>query len=58
MWRSEVNDAVIDLVAPVAGETVVDIGAGMGPGTVRAGARGASVVAVENSQVDLPRPAP
>ena len=47
MWRSDVNDAVVDLVAPVAGERVVDIGAGMGPGTVRAARAGASVVAVE-----------
>ena len=47
MWRSDINDAVIDLVAPGAGERVVDIGAGMGPGTVRAARTGASVVAVE-----------
>ena len=47
MWRSEVNDAVVDLVAPVAGETVVDIGAGMGPAAVRAARTGASVIAVE-----------
>jgi len=47
MWRSEMNDAVVDLVAPRRGETVVDIGAGMGPAVVRAAARGASVVGVE-----------
>ncbi len=47
MWSSEINDAVIDLVAPAEGERVVDIGAGMGPGTVLAASAGASVVAVE-----------
>lgn len=47
MWRSVVNDAVIDLVAPAPGERVLDIGAGMGPGTVRAARAGATVVAVE-----------
>ena len=47
MWSSEVNDAVIDLVAPAEGERVVDVGAGMGPATVLAARAGASVVAVE-----------
>ena len=47
MWSSEVNDAVIDLVAPGEGERVVDVGAGMGPATVLAARAGASVVAVE-----------
>lgn len=47
MWRSEVNDAVVDIVDPRKGETVVDIGAGMGPAVVRAAAKGALVVAVE-----------
>lgn len=47
MWRSDINDAVIDLVAPIAGEHVVDIGAGLGAGTVRAVKSGATVVAVE-----------
>lgn len=47
LWRSDVNDAVIELVDPAAGERVVDIGAGMGAGTVRAAQRGATVVAVE-----------
>lgn len=47
MWRSEINDAVVDLVAPLEGETVVDIGAGMGPATVKAARLGALVVAVE-----------
>ena len=47
MWNSDVNAAVIELVAPAEGERVVDIGAGMGPGTVLAARAGASVVAVE-----------
>lgn len=47
MWSSSVNDAVVDLIAPRAGETVVDIGAGMGPGVIRAAASGANVIGVE-----------
>jgi SAM-dependent methyltransferase len=47
MWRSQTNDAVVDAIAPSAGETVVDIGAGMGAAAIRAAARGAVVVAVE-----------
>lgn len=47
MWSSEVNDAVVDLVDPQRGETVIDIGAGMGPGVMRAAARGASVMALD-----------
>lgn len=47
MLRSEVNAAVVDLVAPRSGETVVDIGAGMGAAVARAAAAGASVVAVD-----------
>ena len=47
MWRSEVNDAVVGLLAPQPGETVVDIGAGVGAGTMRAARSGASVIAVE-----------
>jgi SAM-dependent methyltransferase len=47
MWSSEVNDAVVDLVDPRPGETVVDIGAGFGPAALRAAGRGASVIAVE-----------
>jgi SAM-dependent methyltransferase len=46
-WRSDVNDAVIELVAPGPGERVIDVGAGMGAGTVVAARSGASVVAVE-----------
>lgn len=47
MWRSEINDAVVELVAPLTGERVVDIGAGMGAGAMRAARSGAHVVAVE-----------
>ena len=47
MWRSEINDAVVDLVDPQPGERVVDIGAGMGAGAFRAAAAGAQVIAVE-----------
>jgi SAM-dependent methyltransferase len=47
MWRSPINDAVVDLVDPDAGEWVVDIGAGMGAGAMRAARSGAHVIAVE-----------
>ena len=47
MWRSVVNDAVVDLIDPQPGETVLDIGAGMGPGVMRASASGATVKAVD-----------
>lgn len=47
MWRSTINDAVIELLAPKEGERVVDIGAGMGAGTVVALKAGAAVTAVE-----------
>lgn len=47
MWRSAINQAVVDLAAPVAGEHALDIGAGMGPGVIRAAKAGAAVVAVE-----------
>jgi len=47
MWRSEVNNAVVDLIDPQPGETVIDIGAGMGPGVMRAARSGAEVVAVD-----------
>ena len=47
MWRSPINDAIIDLVDPQAGERVVDIGAGMGAGAMPAAATGAHVLAVE-----------
>jgi ubiquinone/menaquinone biosynthesis C-methylase UbiE len=47
MWRSSINDEVIALVAPVAGETGADIGAGMGAGLRAGTGGGAKVVAVE-----------
>lgn len=47
MWRSEVNDAVVDRIAPAAGERVLDVGAGMGAAVVRAARSGAAVTAVE-----------
>jgi SAM-dependent methyltransferase len=47
MWRSDVNDAVVDLIAPKSSERVIDIGAGMGAGAMRAAATGAQVTAVE-----------
>jgi ubiquinone/menaquinone biosynthesis C-methylase UbiE len=47
MWSSPVSDAVVDLVAPVPGELVVDLGAGMGPATVRAARAGAQVLAID-----------
>lgn len=47
LWRSDINDAVVALVAPADGEIVLDIGAGLGAGTIRAARAGASVVAVE-----------
>jgi SAM-dependent methyltransferase len=47
MWRSPINDAVVDLVDPQPGERVVDIGAGMGAGAMRAARTGALVLGVE-----------
>ncbi len=47
MWRSDINDAVVGLIDPKRGERVVDIGAGLGAGTMRAAAAGAHVAAVE-----------
>lgn len=47
MWRSPINNAVVDLVGPQAGERVLDIGAGMGAGAMRAATSGAHVLAVE-----------
>lgn len=51
MWRSPINDVVVDLVDPHAGERVVDIGAGLGAGTMRAARTGAHVFAVEPTPV-------
>jgi ubiquinone/menaquinone biosynthesis C-methylase UbiE len=48
-WQSDTNRAVVDLVDPQPGELVLDIGAGMGPATMLAAGRGASVVAVDPS---------
>jgi len=47
MWRSKLNDAVIDLMDLQPRETVVDIGAGVGAGSVVAALGGAAVKAVE-----------
>ena len=47
MWRSAINEAAVELLAPAAGDRVVDIGAGMGAGTTVLARSGASVVAVE-----------
>jgi ubiquinone/menaquinone biosynthesis C-methylase UbiE len=47
MWRSDVNREVVRSVAPVSGECVVDLGAGMGAATVEAAMGGAMVVAVD-----------
>ncbi len=47
MWRSPINDAVVAQVAPATGETVVDIGAGVGAGTMVAAHSGATVLAIE-----------
>ena len=49
-WQSPINRAVVDLAAPVPGERALDVGAGMGPATVLAARRGASVVAVDPSR--------
>jgi SAM-dependent methyltransferase len=47
LWSSELNHAVVAEVAPLPGERVVDIGAGIGAGVVVAAGSGALVVAVE-----------
>jgi ubiquinone/menaquinone biosynthesis C-methylase UbiE len=47
MWSSPINQAVVDELGIRAGERVVDIGAGMGAGTVLAAREDARVVAVE-----------
>jgi SAM-dependent methyltransferase len=46
LW-SDVSRAVVAEVAPVAGEHVVDLGAGMGPASVAAARSGAHVLAVD-----------
>lgn len=47
MWRSAVNDAVVDLVDLQPGERGVDIGAGMGAAAISAASAGTHVIAVE-----------
>ena len=47
MWRSEVNNAVVARIAPQVGETVMDVGAGAGAGTMVAAERGCTVVSIE-----------
>lgn len=47
MWKSDVNNAVVNLVNPRPGETVIDIGAGMGAGIMPAAGSGAEVLAVD-----------
>ncbi len=47
MWKSEVNSAVVARIAPRSGETVMDIGAGIGAGTMVAAKSGCTVVAIE-----------
>lgn len=47
MWHSSINDAVVDLIDPQAGEQVADIGAGVGAGAMRAARSGAHVLAIE-----------
>jgi ubiquinone/menaquinone biosynthesis C-methylase UbiE len=47
MWRSSINMAAVDLLDLAPGETVVDVGAGMGAGSTAAAKRRANVIAVE-----------
>lgn len=47
MWSSPVNQVVVDELGVRTGERVVDIGAGMGAGTVLSARVGARVIAVE-----------
>lgn len=47
MYFSELNQTVVDLLAPQPGERLVDIGSGMGPGAIHAAKFGAEVIAVE-----------
>lgn len=47
MWTSEVSTAVVQRISPQPGETVLEIGAGMGAAMVVAAQSGASVVAVD-----------
>lgn len=47
MWSSEVNTAVVARIAPQSGEMVMDIGAGIGAGTMAAAKTGCIVAAIE-----------
>lgn len=47
MWRSEVNEAVVEAMALRPGERAVDLGAGAGAATVLAAEKGARVLAVD-----------
>ncbi len=47
MWKSDVNTAVVGRIGPQSGETVMDIGAGIGAGTMVAAASGCTVMAIE-----------
>jgi ubiquinone/menaquinone biosynthesis C-methylase UbiE len=47
MWSSEVNDAVVARIAPKSGEIAMDIGAGIGAGTMTAAKTGCTVLAIE-----------
>ena len=39
MWRSPINEAVVGLIDPSEGETMLDVGAGMGPAVLAAARR-------------------
>lgn len=47
MWDSDVNRAVVEVVDPRPGDTVVDIGAGFGPAVVLIARRGGHAIGVE-----------
>ena len=47
MWSSSVNDEMVEDLGVRRGEAVLDIGAGMGSGTIAAAKAGARVTAVE-----------
>ena len=47
MWKSDVNTAVVKRIDPQSNETVMDIGAGIGAGTMVAAKTGCTVMAIE-----------
>src|SRR6478752_6097770 len=47
MWRSPVSTAVVEAIAPQAGERILDLGAGMGAATVEVARTRAAVLAVD-----------